>query len=657
MLDKYIKVAKMIDKENYQGNSYLGLLSSTLDKTSGFKLSKNPQKWTREITDYLFKNFDFVQPERFHVKWRDELDDKEGYGLGTMILEKGQMAVAVPLIVRDFEVAPLDIFYTLSDKTIRPLTEKALNKVFFDPTISDEITDKKVEQKSPIKDIFPPRMGKHIFASAQLEVTPEEIEALKEKLDDKELLAAIHSNEEFMKVLEKIKPSKKKEASKKRPAAIAVESEPTKGYNIIYNDNGIKKEAKTYGQAHSFIKETYGVGDDEIRNKLKQVDGKDMAFFAEQVGDRPTVALQDKEMNGDFKLIEDSQYIVTKTKSGDKITGFVIPNIYDVHTGRITRNKMLIDSNRNIISTAQRIIGKPANADAGLKTIKSRNVIQQPANGSVVSFFWLDDKTNDFAAIEPGKIVSIEEREGEGTIYTLLSNFGSENRIMITSGLSAPNFRRNNKYDAILMPETAGMLVMGDRKELIHSFDEAREELEKRANAHSVRYREHLDQYRVKEGSTTWEFEPREMSLYLAEKNIPQYKIKTLMKEAKAEGDLDFYTFGEPSRIEEYLDKSIREKIASKIKEKADKYDVVKLAAHIDDENTVDALLSLNFANERNLDLFFSKLPDMKETVHDLAELLLASRIAEIGPSEDALSRAVSALQDVVEEMEKYEPK
>lgn len=76
--------------------------------------------------------------------------------------------------------------------------------------------------------------------------------------------------------------------------------------------------------------------------------------------------------------------------------------------------------------------------------------------------------------------------------------------------------------------------------------------------------------------------------------------------------------------------------------------DLIKEAAEIADEGTVDNLLALNFINPENLSTFVGYLPKLEETSERLAEMLLYSQLGMNDLPEAALERSMKGMEDVV---------
>ncbi len=78
------------------------------------------------------------------------------------------------------------------------------------------------------------------------------------------------------------------------------------------------------------------------------------------------------------------------------------------------------------------------------------------------------------------------------------------------------------------------------------------------------------------------------------------------------------------------------------------KRDLVKEAAALEDSETADKVLAMNFINPENLSIFASYLPDLDSTCEKLAEMLLASRLGMNQVPDGAAERAMKNMEDVI---------
>lgn len=76
--------------------------------------------------------------------------------------------------------------------------------------------------------------------------------------------------------------------------------------------------------------------------------------------------------------------------------------------------------------------------------------------------------------------------------------------------------------------------------------------------------------------------------------------------------------------------------------------DLVKEAAVLDDGDTTDKILAMNFLNPENISTFASYLPELDEASQKLAEMLLAVRLGMGQVDEGAIERAMKNLEAVI---------
>jgi hypothetical protein len=75
---------------------------------------------------------------------------------------------------------------------------------------------------------------------------------------------------------------------------------------------------------------------------------------------------------------------------------------------------------------------------------------------------------------------------------------------------------------------------------------------------------------------------------------------------------------------------------------------MIKEAATIPDDASVDAILALNFISPDNIDVFVQQLPQLRMVESRLAEMLLGSRLGVTDIPEQSTKRAMDNLEEVV---------
>lgn len=80
--------------------------------------------------------------------------------------------------------------------------------------------------------------------------------------------------------------------------------------------------------------------------------------------------------------------------------------------------------------------------------------------------------------------------------------------------------------------------------------------------------------------------------------------------------------------------------------------DLVKEASVLNDPNSVDTVLSLNFINESSLSNYIEHIEEMQKVVEHLSKLLIASRMGLSDIDETAVKNSINGLEKVIEGLE-----
>lgn len=634
------------------------LIKTAMTKTANYKLPQNSRLWNQEILKYLFEQHEWINADNYFLRWGSAFDGDKGYATGVIVLSRTNDTISIPVIVKDFELEPLDVFYL--DGCFKPLTERTIEQAFTDTDIAEKLVDKGGDAESLAKDLFPPRWGKYLTASANpericssLHIDEEDRKELTERV--KQAAAYFHGNDvaaAYVRgVLRQENPAEEPELTKVSSAIIS--SEPNAGFKVAYTEDGVYLEKTgSYIVAYNFLKEAFAYDKSEIDAVLNKAETEAVAIQTNE----KLAALGQKDM-ADLPIsnINEDGFIITQTKSGQTISGQVIPRTYNFELRRFTRNKLLVDRERNILAIAKKMVGVRKGQDFNSLFTNQRMIMARP--GLVVAFAWKDSGGtmghSIVAATEPAKIISVEEIKGVGKLYSLISSFGSRHKAMLVEGLNKPSFDRNNEYDAIYLPGKSVILSGKDKMaDLVATAEEFKKSVANQGD----------DVFLSKLGSTNEIFvrglgfnksaSAPEVTLQLVDRGVPYEKASEAVKLAGLLGHTTLYVDRPSFEKEASFDESHLDKLVDELRSIRMEFDLVKVASEIKNEDTLDKVLSLNLINKRNLVVFFKMLPEFKQAVHNLAHLLVASRLGEVGVSEPAIEDAMYALQSLVEKME-----
>lgn len=633
------------------------LIKTAMIKTANYKLPENSRLWNQEILKYLFEQHEWINADNYFLRWGSAFDGDKGFATGVIVLSRSNDAISIPVIVKDFELEPLDVFFY--DGSFRPLTERTVEQVFTDTDIAEKLIDGGGDAENLAKDFFPPRWGKYLTASANPEricsalfIDEEDRKELAERV--KQAAAHFHGNDTAINyvrsVLRQENPKEEPELTKVSSALIS--SEPVVGFKIDYMENDTHFEKTgSYIVAYNFLKEAFGYDKPEIDALLEKAEKNVVAVQTRE----KLAALGQKDMsNMPVVNINEDAKIVTQTKSGQTIEGQVIPRTYNFELRRFTRNKLLVDRERNILAMAEKMVGIRKGQDFNSLFTNQRMIMARP--GLIVSFAWKDSGGtmghSIVAATEPAKIISVEEFKGVGKLYNLISSFGSRHRVMVVKGLNRPVFDRKNEYDAIYLPEKSVILSADKMVDLVSTPEEFKKVVADQGEDVSLSKLSSTNEILLRGLGFNKSANATEVTLRLVDKGVPYEKASEAVKLASLLGHTTLYVDRPEVEKQASFDEAPFEELVEELRSIRNKFDLVKIAAEIKDVDTLDKVLSLNLINKRNLIVFMKMLPEFKQTVRNLAHLLVASRIGEVGVNENAIEDAMNALQSLVEKME-----
>lgn len=633
------------------------LIKTAVIKTANYKLPENSRLWNQEILKYLFEQHEWINADNYFLRWGSAFDGDKGFATGVIVLSRSNDTISIPVIVKDFELEPLDVFFY--DGSFRPLTERTVEQVFTDTDIAEKLIDGGGDAENLAKDFFPPRWGKYLTASVKPEricsalfIDEEDRKELAERI--KQAAVHFHGNDTAINyvrsVLRQENPKEEPELTKVSSALIS--SEPVVGFKIDYMENDTHFEKTgSYIVAHNFLKEAFGYDKPEIDALLEKAEKNVVAVQTRE----KLAALGQKDMsNMPVVNINEDAKIVTQTKSGQTIEGQVIPRTYNFELRRFTRNKLLVDRERNILAMAEKMVGIRKGQDFNSLFTNRRMIMARP--GLIVSFAWKDSGGtmghSIVAATEPAKIISVEEFKGVGKLYNLISSFGSRHRVMVVKGLNRPVFDRKNEYDAIYLPEKSVILSATKMVDLVSTPEEFKKVVVDQGEDVSLSKLSSTNEILLRGLGFNKSANATEVTLRLVDKGVPCEKASEAVKLASLLGHTTLYVDRPEVEKQASFDEAPFEELVEELRSIRNEFDLVKIAAEIKDVDTLDKVLSLNLINKRNLIVFMKMLPEFKQTVRNLAHLLVASRIGEVGVNENAIEDAMNALQSLVEKME-----
>ncbi len=126
------------------------------------RLSQSPEAWQRDIAGEIYKQLPYIGDYAVNVIL-DKVDAQRGFGFGSIHIsnktdapmpDQAEMpSVRVPVVIRDYLMAPLDVF--MDGEGVYPLTESRLREKLFRPQAL-ELSTRKPADKGLVDQLYPP---------------------------------------------------------------------------------------------------------------------------------------------------------------------------------------------------------------------------------------------------------------------------------------------------------------------------------------------------------------------------------------------------------------------------------------------------------------------------------------------------------------------
>lgn len=686
------------------------------------KLSDNVREWQQEISAIVAERLPDSLDLSTEVVFQN-VDDEKGYAQGTAVATDpatGQ-SIGIPLVVKSWHLAPLDLF--IKDKKVFPLTDTNLAKAMFQGSMGAGLATQK-PPPNMADDVFsdarnPPLGGKYSYSAPfsmlkHIEGTlgAEDIRLLKEAVaKNPGLLASYHRRGTFD-VLNKYaaaQPNDQDRINRDRtmalftvkkdgPDAYRLYSAPDEVYDpvmVATDRQGLKDlldmrkselwdtqvdplaNLDQYG--HFTLeppKPVYGLPVDGPSGN--GVDGS--GSYGADLGPHrnPWVfdPLQDDRVVREIGSF--GRYAV-RDRDGVLAKGWVVPNVVNFD-GKPLPTKLFLG--KALAAIQGRVAGIPLPDDADVNLEEDR-----PDTGKIGTLVYREG--DRVLATAPFQVTSV-------TVYKNLKSLGvvdykgnPANLIMSPNVDGVVKLTDQNPELGPLMGPKSNYLVSAKlrfiRMPRLCPVSESAEDFKKVIL-------EHMDQNPVKVAASNGKYVFRNSQ-------IAKYAKATqgVRKHASAGGVRKAaFDFNALDRVEaEFLLRSWgleQEKTAALLDGVKDRIflevhglrmpplpgvvktaspafkkfvtsikspieDVVKIAASIEDAQTVDSILGLGFVNEQNTSRFASAVPMLWESVHMLAKLLLASRLGYDDIPEESARSALEHLQRIIDGLKRLQMK
>jgi len=674
------------------------------------KLSDNVREWQQEIAALVAERLPRDIGVDVTVVFQ-QVDDQKGYAVGTAIAaEQGTgKQVGIPIIVKSWHLAPIDLFFC--EGKLYPLTEDNLAKIFYQNAVGSSVAPQKAPPQM-VDDVYaemrnPPLGGKYSYSAPfsflrliSGTLGASDLRMFKEAaLKDPNILGAYQRRGNFDLLCkfaqEKPKPDEQDDINKERAQTVlTIKKDAPDKYRLfsatdeVYDPVVISTNRRgaldmlnlMKAELVDFEKDPMLVADQNGFVTIKAPEspyGKDIdgPTGENQLGPRKNPMVFDPmQHDRTAKNIDSFGRYGVRDRDGVLAKGWVVPNVVNFD-GSKASNKLFLG--KALAAYQGRIAGIPLSDDATTHIVHDR-----PDAGKTGVLMYREGK--DVFATVPFQVTAVTVYKNLRSLAIVDVNGKQINLIV------SPSINGIVKIKDSAAAELGPLLGPGDnyfisakmffvRMPRLCPVSESPEEFKRiaaewldhnpikvaMANGRYVFRGKALDRYRgITPGKHPSGFDKaafdfgslarHEAEFLLASWGLPLEKCAEVLDGVKTKIALDIHHLRlpkTPAQVKTAAPTRARAQIVRDMKPPI--AELVKIAASIEDAQTVDSVLSLGFINPENVSRFTAARAMLWEVSHMLAKLLLASRLGMEDLPEESIRSAISHIQRVISGIDK----
>ena len=622
--------------------------SLRLEKVAGaeVRLSEDPSVWQREIAAELYKQAPFVSAFSVNIIL-DKVNPERGYGMGMAKITTSSAQIIVPVLVRDRMLKPIDIFFV--GGVAQPLTEDRLRRATFTTAPVSLTNDRYSSNQGMVSALYPPLRTSFGFGN-EMTVAADQLQKLallREiaptiPLDAREKVAAavdespalrhaLTVNPAFASAVLEILDAPVVEKVAESPTPTVVQLERTRsGYMLKHaslDAYAPSMEPVPGLQAQSMFGK-------DVRS-MKPGDTK--TFSTDQAAPAPSAGEP-------LPITSYGRYTCWDAKTNKALVGTVFPLLS--YEGKASGMLLFLPSGEEGASgfaIQDRIAGMPADGDPTQLNIGMTPLEKAPV-GDGFPIIMAGDVPLAYLPVE---VSTVSNTQGNVSLHGT-SALGEEILLNAVEELKLPQVSK----DGIAVPASAKWFAL--EGEALHLMEEpfaaiTQQQGQGAASEATVRGGQG-GSYDVSgapvaglPSQETSQLKTAAAKFLLVGLGLDEEQVSHVLETAD-----DLGTVKVAGLRTAYPPRPLIKKAAKSLNITSLVFDLIKEAAVIDDYDSVDKALSLGFLSEENLESFRSHLPTLDSGVTKLCELLLAARIGMTQIPEQALERAVKAMDKVV---------
>ena len=630
------------------------------------KLPNDIDSWPEEIIQRLKERIPKTSGMNTMVKFMKK-DEENGTATGSIVISSPNRTAVVPLIIKDFMLSPLDII--IAKQKLLPLTPDFFDSVFEDNNVFQKLEEYptfgglgRFEDANLWDAIYPPSLGRYAYASAGYPI----LDAISDDMDGSwvktKVAEDIVSTSRFYQnghrdVLTKIanmQPVNMNEYSQGKDkliprTVIGVYREGANKYNILSNSDSV------------------------FHPGINTVDRDKLCHFMSSISDQVEDTLNEVDCNGEKMLRvpepENSVFLATpdffqaeeanefgnysvRMRTGVNVEGIVIPKV--ITFDQVPTNLKIFKG--KTASSVQSDI-------AGVRIKSSRFVLSKkstPKVGQMGTFVYMPDLSHAIATI-PITVKTIVDDCGK----LVIKGYDFESGPVKVKMCDNMHLERIAKLPdgSYLLPGKMFWVPLDDFQVVSSTVENyIAKAASERLTTHPVKViytggnqysLKGVDKYASAMGVDKTCMKSIEVNVLLSSLGAGQDKIASAMKIAHRNGHSEIHGLNfiplRSEKIAQSMPKAERMvKFARSLKG-----DFFKVASYMENSQSVDALLSLNFVTPENITKFVGKIPALKSAISNIASCVVASRLGMREIPEDSAVTAMMRLVEVVTGLER----
>jgi hypothetical protein len=638
------------------------------------KLSDNPDKWQMEIASELFKQIPYLNDYSVNVII-ERMSPERGYAFGSAEIANKTEAplpdqpkefIRIPVIVKDRLMLPPDVF--TSEGKVFPLTEARLREHLL-RTDAMELSTRKPTDQGLVDQLYPPLRTNYGYGNAVatgvgaggfgkqaslLEwiaptVPEHEVERFVSKLaEDQETQFLAARNPNFQKLATILVGAPR--VGVEKTAEILVEHIVPTVVQLTKLANGNVRVR--WANRNAFLVKEAEVPPEQA-NEMVGEGGPDMSKIPP--GAVITASTEKAKKNSlieeNYEKIEHfGTYKVHNADTNEEMEGFALP-IIDLEMQPL--DLFVWTDGQGQYSVQDEIAGAKQDHDP-------ENIPTGEPQGDGCFFF---HDPQGAKALLPMTIHNSMDDEGGTHSFQGETMFGEPVVITPTPGLEAIQELAPEHY---AIPQGCEWLPLGEPIHLVKSPEELEHvsEAQKAPGAVDVKSTGQDDVSmegapldKVASEQKTW-MNHQDAEFMLVAMGASPFEVREkLASLGRNQGHIKIAGLL-PITPLEVLHAEMVKKAANMLLQLPDLHrNLIKEAAALEDSETVDKVLSMNFINPENVGMFAERLPELEETVERLAEMLFAARMGLSHVPEGAVERAMKNLEEVIQGLKALQQK